>query len=256
MIDIHVHILPRLDDGAQTIEQAVAMAERAVADQVKCIVATPHSNLWDELLSRQAVEEGVEALRQVLEDKGIGLALLPGLEVHIGPTTAEQAQSGQVFALNNSRYILVELPLQAYPRYTEQVLFQLQLGGFTPVLAHPERYPALQEDVNLLYKLVERGALGQMTAGSIVGHFGRRVQQAAEGMLARNLVHVIASDAHDAESRPPVLSPAVERVAKLVGREAATAMVTSVPEAIVNNGKPRLPEPIPAKQKKGWALWR
>ena len=256
MIDIHVHILPHLDDGAQILEESLAMAELAAADHIKCMVATPHSGLWGEAISRKSLEDGVDELSRIFAEKGFDLAVLPGAEVYIRPETARQAQDGQAPTLNGSRYMLVELPLQAYPRYTDQVLFELQVKGFKPVLAHPERYVALQDDVELFFRIVERGNLAQVTGGSLLGHFGRKVQRTAETMLERNLLHVIASDAHDADDRRPNLSEAVECAARIVGTERAMAMVTSVPEAIINNQTPTLPVPVPIKHKKGWSPWR
>lgn len=256
MIDIHVHILPSLDDGSQTIDESVAMANAAVSDEVECLVATPHGGLWGVELSRKIVEASAEDLRQVLRERGIELRLLSGIEVYVDPTVLDQIQKGTAFTLNGSRYILVELPMDFYPNFTEQVLFQLQVNGYVPVLAHPERCRAFQRDLGGLRRLIERGMISQVTAGSIVGDFGRAVQQTAEMMLEHNLAHIIASDAHSPDKRPPVLSKAVERAARIVGHDQALAMVTAVPEAIINNQAPHLLEPLPVKQKKGWALWR
>jgi len=256
MIDIHVHILPCLDDGPQTMDESVAMASAAVSDQVTCLVATPHGGVWGVELSQTLVENGVEELRKILQEKGIQLSVLPGIEVYVGPAIIDQIRAGTVFPLNRSRYMLIELPLHSYPSYTDQIIFQLQVNGFVPVLAHPERYRAVQNDIGVLCRMVERGVISQVTAGSIIGDFGRTVQRTAEIMLEHNLVHVIASDAHSSDIRAPLLSKAVERAAAMVGQGAALDMVTTVPEAIINNQSPHLPEPLPVKQKKRWALWR
>lgn len=231
------------------------MAERALLDRVRCVVATPHNSMGDTELSQKLVRDGVEDLRQALGDHGVELRVLPGLEVLLTPMTPALAKNGMVFPLNGSRYLLVELVSHSLPRYTEQVLYELQLQGYVPLLAHPERCKAFQEDIGILLRMVERGILTQVTAGSILGVFGRSAQNTAKVMLEHNLAHVIASDAHSASSRPPVLSEAVEYARRIVGEDLALAMVTSIPEALINDEVPDLPEPTVPRRKKSWILW-
>jgi len=252
MIDLHSHILPGFDDGAQTLEDSIAMAEMALADGVRQIVATPHSIGWDVPHDRATVFEKVAQLQRELAARGIGVEILPGIEAHILPDMVRQLDEEQVFTLNGTRYMLIELPLSSYPLYTEQVIFELQIKGIMVILTHPERNAVIQQDINLLFTLVERGALAQVTAASLEGVFGAMVQRVAETMLTHNLVHVIASDAHSLSRRSPVLSRGVAAAAKAIGRERAEAMVTTIPAQILRDEDIDFEPPQRYRPKRRW----
>ena len=155
---------------------------------------------------------------------------------------------------DNSRYVLVELGFSSYPLYTEQVLFELQVHGFVPILAHPERYHAVQEDPNLLGGLVEKGVLCQLTAASLMGEWGSRARETAFTLLEHSMAHLIASDAHSPSRRPPVLSPAVREAGRRVGEERAQAMVTTVPGSILEDREMAIEPPVPFKPRRRWFL--
>lgn len=255
MIDFHSHILPAIDDGAATLAEALAMAQVAWDDDVRGIVATPHS-----------VDLGADGLEQLphllgqlaaaIKAHQPALELYAGLENYLTPDLAEHAaETGR--SINGSRYFLVELPMQSYPMYTEQVLFQLQVRGYTPILAHPERNSAIQQDPNLLLRLVERGVLGQVTGGSLLGVFGSKTRHVAETLVQRNLVHLLGSDAHAAQGhRSPRLSQARDRVARLIGKERAQAMVDTVPRAILTDQAVRVDSPLETTPRRLFAFWR
>lgn len=251
MIDLHCHILPGVDDGPETPEDALAMARVAIQDGVRTIVATPHGaeGVYAGRLSE--TQDRVDALRSLMSNNGINLDLLPGLEVYLTPNTPTLCREGALYPLNSSRYLLVEFPIDMVPPYAEQTLFELQLLGLVPVIAHPERNAELAASPEMLERLVRRGMLAQVTAGSLTGDFGSRARVTAEAMISGRLVQIIASDAHASTGRPPVLSGAVRRAAELVGDEAANTMVTTVPEAILKNEVVEPPEPRPA-QRRSW----
>ena len=127
-------------------------------------------------------------------------------------------------------------------------IFALKMKGITPIITHPERHSAINRDMDILYELVRMGALSQVTAMSITGDFGGTVRQCAEVLLKHRLVHVIASDAHSPEGRPPVLSRAVDAAAEIVGSyEEAVRMVKELPAAILSGERVEIPEPMPTK---------
>ncbi len=255
MIDLHTHILPGLDDGAQSLADAVAMARAAAADGITTVLATPHAN-GHQPLTQEEVARRARALQGELEEQGIALRVLPGIENAIAPDLPQRVEGGTAFPLAGTPYLLVELPLEGFPPYTEQVLFELQVRGLTPLLAHPERNAALQRDPSPLERLVRRGILAQVTAASLMGAFGPRTQRAAVAFLKQGLVHVIATDAHAVASpRAPLLSPAVAVAARIVGQAQAWEMVEAIPHAILE-GQPvamALPE---RAARKTWAFWR
>ncbi|MGQ9625556.1 MAG: tyrosine-protein phosphatase [Anaerolineae bacterium] len=254
MIDIHSHILPGLDDGAQDLAESIAMARMAQADGVKEIIATPHNANWMGS-RREEVLSLAKDLQAELEAKGIDVRIVPGVEVYLVPELARQLATGQAFTLDETRYLLLELPLSAYPVYTEQVIFELQVRGIVPVLAHPERNVAFQENVNLLFPLVERGALAQLTAASLEGIFGPLAQETARIMLEHKLAHFIASDAHGLINRTPVLSKGVEEAAKVIGPEGARAMVEGRPAALLRDEEITTEPPVKYVPKHRW-FWQ
>ena len=255
MYDLHSHILPGLDDGAETLEDAVEMARIAAQHGTKVILATPHYSNVSESSSLQHIQDVLATLRGELEKKGIELEVLMGMENHLDLNLPENFSKGWALAINESHYVLVELPFFGHPNYASEVLFQLQVRGVTPILAHPERAEAVQQDPDLLANFVERGMLSQVTAASILGHFGRRVERFTHMLLRRGLVHIIASDSHSPKgSRSPDLSAGVEATARIVGREKALAMVVDTPRAVIYD-MPVDVEPIMTSQRpRPW--WR
>ena len=136
--------------------------------------------------------------------------------------------------MNGTRHALVELPFFGHPDYVEPVLYDIQEGGITPVLAHPERIELVQRDPELLHAFVERGMLTQVTAGSVTGLFGDEVKRLTHSLLRRGLVHILASDTHAASGpRSPALLPGMEAAAEIVGADKARAMVLDTPRAVI-----------------------
>ncbi len=236
MIDLHCHILNGVDDGAGSLDEAIAMAEIAVADGIRTIVATPHTTNGNYDNRPAFVVQAVKELQEVLDHAEIPLQLLPGAEVHFVPDLVEQLRQEKIGTLNNSRYLLLELPPTLSFEGCKQEMFSLRLEGVVPILAHPERHPPFQKDMNPLFELVEMGVLCQLTAQSITGAFGRAIRKMAERMVRSNLVHILASDAHSSHCRVPELQAGVDRVRRLTeNREKAENMVTAIPAAILND---------------------
>ncbi|MEA3345713.1 MAG: CpsB/CapC family capsule biosynthesis tyrosine phosphatase [Chloroflexota bacterium] len=232
MIDLHAHILPGLDDGAQSLEEALEMARVASADGVSCLVATPHEVGFSSYDSER-VRALTAQLQEEVKAEGLPLRLVVGTEAYARPDLVARLRSGESLTLGGSRYPLIEFPLTDLPLCTDQPLFELLVAGFRPIIAHPARNKVLRGDPNRLCQLIENRALAQLTTGSLTGQFGTSVQKAAQVFLEHNLVHFLASDAHDPEHRPPRLSEGVAAAAEIIGFEKAKAMVTTRPEAVL-----------------------
>jgi protein-tyrosine phosphatase len=254
MVDIHCHILPGVDDGALDIGDALAIAAAAVSAGTTVMIATPHFS-EESKLNAAVCRERLAGLRRAIAEVGIGLDVRLGCEARFVPSVVARAAAGELPTLAGSSYLLLEWPITLV-NYTDQILFDLRLKGIRPILAHVERYRFVQSDVDMLVPLVERGTLTQVTAGSLTGEYGPAARRAAEEIVERGLAHVIASDAHSVDSRPPDLRPAVECAARLIGREAALAMVVDVPRAIVENRAVEASPPRPRRRRPFWALWR
>jgi protein-tyrosine phosphatase len=232
MIDTHCHVLPGLDDGPRSTQEALTMARVAVADGIRRMVATPHQDGWD-LAAVQNMAVRLQQFQQQVALTRIGLALTCGIEMRLSHDLLKRGAEERSHTLNRSRYLLVELPPSDYPLYTGEVVFSLQLRGLVPILAHPERNAAIQDDLDLMTQLVQRGVLGQLAVRSLLASADRTVRSTAQRLLRQGLVHLLGTDGHDAEQRAPRLAEGVRAAARVVGRAQAEAMVTTLPEAIL-----------------------
>ncbi len=240
MIDIHLHILPGVDDGPANIDEALALARTLVQEGVRVAVATPHYN--DEFPQRSAREiyERVQVLQQELNRRAIPLRLLAGHEALIKPGLVEDIQLGRLATLNGSRFLLLELWNTMWLPDTERVIFELMAFGVVPVLAHPERYRVIQKDSGRLVALLELGVLAQMTAGSLVGMQGNTTRKCAETLLKRGLIHCLASDAHGLTRRPPAIQQGIQIAAGILGQARTQQLIEASPAAIVGNQEIRM----------------
>jgi protein-tyrosine phosphatase len=235
MIDTHLHILPGVDDGPETVEESVALARALVQEGVHTAIATPHYNDLYPQHSALEVTERVNELQQVLDQQGISLRLFSGHEALITPRLGEDIQTGRLSTLNGSRYLLLELWNQGWLPQTEQVIFELRAIGITPILAHPERYRFFQKEPERLESLLQQGVLIQITASSLVGMQGRTAQRTAEMLLKRGLVHCIASDAHCLRKRPPTIVKSLCQVVQMIGQVKTRQLIEDRPRMIVND---------------------
>jgi protein-tyrosine phosphatase len=241
-IDIHTHILPSVDDGVQTEDEAVEFARVAVEDGTKLLVATPHCKEGTWFNDRAAVLAGVERLRQRLDQEQIPLQIEPGAEVHLAPDLVERVRDGRAPTLgDNGKTLLLELSLTQYPVELENLVFQLKLAGIVTVFAHPERVRYFQDDIARYEAVVHLGAYGQITSGSVTGLFGNTVREFTRELASKGLAHVLASDSHNLRGRPPLLSQALRALEPIVGAERAAAMCTTVPRALLDAREPELP---------------
>jgi protein-tyrosine phosphatase len=235
MIDTHLHILPCVDDGPETIEEALALARVLVQEGVHTAIATPHYNDLFPKRSAAEIKNRVNELQQVLDQQGILLRLFSGHEALIKPGLVEDIQTGRLATLNGSRYLLLELWNGTWLPETERVIFELRASGITPILAHPERYSAFQKERERLVSLLRQGVLIQITASSLVGMQGRTAQRMAEMLLRQGLVHCIASDAHGLQRRPPAIVQGLHRAEQLIGQVRTQQFIEGCPMAIINN---------------------
>ncbi|MEN6405912.1 MAG: CpsB/CapC family capsule biosynthesis tyrosine phosphatase [Thermoguttaceae bacterium] len=231
-VDIHCHLLPGLDDGPATVDAALAMAERAVAEGIGTIVATPHQLGGHRKNSGAVVREAAARLQTALNDRGVPLRVLPGGEMRIEPDLIRSLHAGETLTLaNRRRHALLELPSDVYLPL-DRLLADLHAAGLVGILAHPERNRGLQRNPGLLRPLVRRGCLLQITADSLVGNLGDEARQVAETLLRQGLVHFVATDAHGTRTRPPVFREAFRRVRDLVGQETALQVCCRNPASV------------------------
>lgn len=245
-VDLHTHLIPALDDGPPDLATAVAIVRAAAATGTGVMVATSHSaEVLQSGAGRDGLQTMLDAVRDAVGAAGITVTLLLGTEIFLEPDTPARLQSGAVASLNGSRYVLVELPFQSIPMYLDATLFALQAAGFVPVIAHPERNVLVQREPQRLAAWVERGALIQISAASVLGGFGRAAGQVARLAVAHHLCHAVASDAHDPRSRPPQLDTVDAALREEFGPATARRLLDEQPRAIVEDRPLTPPEPLP-----------
>lgn len=245
MIDLHCHLLPGIDDGATDLETSLAMARMAVADGIEVIACTPHIMPGYYENDGPGIRAAVDALQAQLVKAEIDLKLIPGADVHLVPDMARGLASGHLQTLGNSRYFLFEPPHHVAPPRLEDAVFDVMTAGYHPLFTHPERLTWIEAHYETIKRIAHGGAWMQITAGSVTGLFGKRPQYWSERMLSEGLVHVLATDAHNLRRRTPLLSAAVEAVAKRLGDEAAIDMVVTRPAAVLEDALPAsLPPPV------------
>jgi len=233
-VDIHNHILPGLDDGPRTMNEAVMLARAMVAAGYDTIIATPHT--FEGKPTPALIIQRLQELQEELKRQSIPLTILPGSEPHIEPGIPALLEKGELQTLNNSRYFFIELPFsQPLPPYTEQLLFELTAKGYQPIIPHPERAEALQKDPDLIYRLHRSGTLFQLTWGALTGWLGPDVEKIARYLIEVNLAHFFATDAHNAASRLLTVEKASIILDQLTAFGTATQMLTTRPRRLLNN---------------------
>ena len=275
MIDLHNHILSGLDDGPQTFEESIEMCRISLRDGIRTIVATPHTLNSVYETSRSTILAKVWELNAAIREKNlsvpspellpgseerrppnpgpeflhnstnpVGLKILPGADVHFSEEVLSSPNPDRVTTIaDGGKFLLLEFPFGGVPYRAEAVLFDLLARRITPIISHPERNLEIARRPQRYMNMVQMGCLGQITGASLMGGFGGEAKQAAENLLRKKQVHFIATDAHSANGRPPVLSEAVRAAAKIIGKEQAWKMVTEYPQAILEGRRPSFPEP-------------
>lgn len=239
MIDLHAHILPGVDDGAKNWDQTLQMARLAVEDGITVMVATPHlykgrSASSIQLNTREIILQHVARLIERLSEEKIPLEILAGCDFPLSFESLKFLDDGLALTINDAnRYLLLELPDTSLPPATEEICFYLQSKGITPIITHPERHMVIQEMPYKLKRLIDLGCLVQMTGNSLTGGFGRGVKKISRQFVKLGYVHLLATDTHDPNRRPPVLSQAVAELSRLIGEKRAQAMVNDIPQKII-----------------------
>lgn len=212
MIDFHSHVIPYIDDGAKNFDMSVDMLKLAVTEGTEYICATSHFIPGELEVDRNIYFEKLNNLRQLCVLKEINISILPALELYMHPDLPKLYSEKRLWGINNTPYLLIELPMQQFPVYTEDVLYELRLMGAIPIIAHPERNFRIMKDIALLENLVEQGTLAQMNAGSLRGIYGKDIKEFAEKLVARRLIHFLGSDAHDDKRRTTQIEAAFNAI--------------------------------------------
>ncbi|WP_438312472.1 tyrosine-protein phosphatase [Sporosarcina sp. FA9] len=202
MVDIHSHLLFGIDDGAKSIEETLQILEQAEKQGIKDIIATPHAFGPHYHVTKEIVLKKIEDLTKILQNEGLKIAVHSGQEIRLHEQIIQNLKTGDAMTLANSRYVLLELPSYSVPAYTTKIIQLMIADGKIPIIAHPERNRGIAENPERLERLIRHGAVAQVTAGSLSGHFGKIIKKCALKLVEANLIHSYGSDVHNLRTRP------------------------------------------------------
>ena len=235
VIDIHCHILPAIDDGAKSLDEAIEMARIAQNEGIKIIVNTSHYNPRFEFKKGNEVLEELDRFNKVLKDYNIDLEVIAGNEVYCTTDIIQIIENKEFFTINNSRYILLEFSHMGLPKNISDIIYEIKLRGYTVILAHIERYIEVQKKPNVVYDYIKEGALIQINASSIMGKNGKGAKYVCDTLLDNNMVHVVGTDAHSSTRRRPLIKDVYNHVAHVYGINRANKIFNDNAKKIINN---------------------
>jgi len=248
MIDIHSHLLPGVDDGSPSLDVSLAMLDAYIASGFRSIVVTPHLVGPLEPDYQAKVRDAFARVEPHARQRG--LALEQGFEVHLNPDLPAYLQRRDPITLGGTNVVLIDLPFTEWPLYADATFFAIQASGSHIVLAHPERYPSIQDKPAKAEELVARGVTLQVTIGSFSGAFGKRAKKSAETLLQRGLVQIVATDAHSAGHRMAAIPAGMKRLSELVGASQVRRLTVEAPASLLNGDA--LPPPARPRPR----IWR
>lgn len=243
MIDFHTHILPNIDDGSRSIDETFNLIKEAKEVGFEGIVLTSHyiENYYETDVPERDV--WVKAISENLQAKGIETNLYLANEIYISDNMMRLLEEGKASTINNSCYVLFELPLNAEPLNLYDVIYSLQENKLIPILAHPERYSYVQKEPELVYDLIEKGCLMQSNYGSIIGQYGVKAEFIERKFLENNMIHFLGSDVHRQNSIYPKIPFALEKIREIVGEQKLEELTTINPKLVLANKKIDIDEP-------------
>ena len=226
MIDMHSHIINGIDDGSKSIEMTINMLKKAELSGTTDIIATPHFMRGRFEVEYNEVLKKVEELKEISRENNIDINIYAGQEVYYSRKLLEYYNDKIIGTINNSKYMLIELPMLEFN--IEEVIntiYELQIRGITPIIAHPERYKPFIKKPSMINALIKEGMLFQLNAGSIAGDFGKDVKKTATKYLEYNIYSVIGSDAHRDRGRDTDI------------KEALSILERNQRKEFINNGR-------------------
>ena len=235
MIDIHSHIIPTVDDGSRSVQETFNMISEAKSVGFTDLILTSHFLLdyyeptTDELILWR------KKLQEILDAKNVDIRLHSGMEIYIHDRLETLLKENKVLTLNNSKYILIELPLSTTINYLDYVLYYLKSISIKPIIAHPERYKYVQDNPNLVEEYISKGALMQCNYGSILELYGKKAKKTVKTLLKREQVHFLGSDCHREKTIYPRITEAANKIKKIIGDTKFYAISTENPKKVLNN---------------------
>ena len=226
MIDIHCHIVPNIDDGAKSLNDALEMAKIAYDEGIRKIVNTSHYHPNFEYKK--------------------------GKELYYSEDIIEIIEQKEFYTLNNSKYLLIEFPPIRFPKNIVDIIYEIKIRGYVPILAHVERYKEVQENVNIIYDCIKEGALIQVNSSSIIGKNGKEAERVNEILLNNNMIHFIATDAHSSTRRRPIIRETYDYIVRKYGEQKAEMLFIQNPYKVIEDKEISIESPRKYEKSKGF----
>ncbi len=253
MIDIHSHILPYTDDGAETWENSLTMIKNAEAEGIRAIVATPHVLSEHHFNEEEEIIKKFVQLKKKIKEEGIKVEIVLACEIYAQPDTS---LDHKIATFNsNGIYFLIEFPMNSIPKFAPEKLFDFAMEEKVPIVAHPERNSGFQTRPDFIYEYVQRGSLMQINQGSLLGRFGERAKTLAFKMVENNLAHFIASDGHKTDTRTVTLIKSYHLIAEKYGKNIADRLFYENPLKAIKGEKIKTDEPLPIERELKKGFW-
>ncbi len=243
MIDMHSHILPNIDDGSRSMEETLDLIEEAKKVGFTKIVLTPH---YIEGYYEKEEKERKELIEKI-SNKVKNIELYNANEIYISENIIKLLQEKQVSKINDSKYLLFEMPMNAKPMNLYEIVYEMMQYKITPILAHPERYTFIFKEPDIIYDLIQKGVLMQANYGSLIGMYGKRTELIVKKFLQNNMIHILGSDVHRKNSIYRVIPEILEILEKLIGKDALKILSETNPMKILNNEEIQVTEPVRIK---------
>ena len=257
MIDIHNHIIYGVDDGSKSIDESLKMVDMYIESGFSEIIATSHYDKGRYLVDPLEIKHKIDVLNRKIKEKSLDFTIYPGHEIQVDVDINTNLKEGRVLSLNNSRYLLCELSFLNKPNFLEDLFYNLQLEGYTPIIAHAERYDYVKKDPDYLAQFIQKGALVQVNYSSI-----KTDPETVKTLLEKNMVHILATDAHQSEWRKPDIREYINLYKEIIGDENFIKLSMTNPKKVIEDKfidnefvvqKEELPK---KKEKKLFGFWR
>lgn len=243
MIDFHSHILPEIDDGSRDINETYDMIKEAYDAGFSAIISTSHYIDGSYECDKKTRESLISDIKKEIEKRKINIDIYNGAEAYVSRDLNLLVKDEKIPTINNSKYLLFELPMNTKVLFLEDAIFNLMSINVTPIIAHPERYSFVQEDPNMLLDLIDKGVLFQMNYGSASGIYGKEVKKTAIKLLKANMIHFLGSDAHRHNSIYSNMDELKNNIIKIIGENKFQELSEDNPRHVINNENIEISEP-------------
>lgn len=246
MIDFHSHIIFEVDDGSQSIEESIRLVKEAKRAGFNAIIATPHYMEDYYMCKYNQIEEKIQMLEEKIED--VGVVIYHANEIYTTTNMREILDNGIATTINDSKYVLFELPMNEKPMNMLEVIYQIKESGRVPIIAHPERYTYVQKDPNMLIELIDEGVLFQSNFGSIIGQYGEHAKKTVKQLLKNNFIHFLGSDVHRTNSIYTRMNEVIDTLEKTISKEKIRELTYINPRTVLENKELEIENPNKIKE--------